>query len=489
MADSAAPAADGILDLLTEAIAAVPDRCSYAEARHVASDDEAVLVRNGDVAQVDSESSAGIGVRVRVGGGWGFAATREETPRAVRDALARALAIAESQPAAPAGPLAPVEPARGHWSSVYERDPFDVSLDEKLELLLAAEAQLRGDARIVRSEAECASRRMRTAFASSEGAACTQERVETGASIAAIALDGDELQVRSYPGSHESSTACAGWERVLGFDLVAHAPRVAAEAIELLTAPVCPSRHTTLILGAEQLALQIHESIGHALELDRMLLAEAAYAGTSWVTPADLGSLRYGSEHLHITADATLPGGLGSFGWDDEGVAALRTPLIEAGILRAALSDRQYAAAIGLARSGGCARADGFARQPIVRMTNVSIEPGSAGTLADLVADTDDGVYLETNRSWSIDDRRLQFQFATEVAREIRGGELGRLLRNASYAGITPRFWRGLDAVCSAPEWRLVGLCNCGKGEPGQSMRVSHGAAPARFRDVEVGVA
>ncbi len=145
--------------------------------------------------------------------------------------------------------------------------------------------------------------------------------------------------------------------------------------------------------------------------------------------------------------------------------------------------------AIGLARSGGCARADGFARQPIVRMTNVSIEPGSAGTLAGLVADTDDGVYLETNRSWSIDDRRLQFQFATEVAREIRGGELGRLLRNASYAGITPRFWGSLDAVCSAPEWRLVGLCNCGKGEPGQSMRVSHGAAPARFRDVEVGVA
>ncbi len=489
MADRAASAAEGILDLLTEAIGAVPDRCSYAEARHVATDDEAVLVRNGDVAQIDSDSSAGIGVRVRAGGGWGFAATREETASAVHDALAHALAIAESQPAAPSGPLAPVEPARGHWSAGFERDPFEVSLDDKLELLLAAEAGLRGDPRIVRSEAECASRRVRTAFASTEGAACTQDRVETGATISAIAVDGDELQVRSYPGSHESSTACGGWELVLAFDLVAHAPRVAAEAIELLTAPLCPSRHTSLILGREQLALQIHESIGHALELDRMLLAEAAYAGTSWVAPADLGSLRYGSEHLHVTADATLPGGLGSFGWDDEGVLAARTPLIEAGVLRAALSDRQSAAAIGLERSGGCARADGFARQPIVRMTNVSIEPGSAGTLANLIADTDDGVYLETNRSWSIDDRRLQFQFATEVAREIRGGELGRLLRNASYAGITPRFWGSLDAVCSASEWRLVGLCNCGKGEPGQSMRVSHGAAPARFRNVQVGVA
>ena len=285
----------GVLELLTDAIAAAPVRCSYAEARHVATDDESILVRNGHVAQVDSDSTAGIGVRVRVGGGWGFAATREVTATGVRDALARALTIAESQPTAPAGPLAPVPPARGHWSSGFERDPFEVSLDDKLELLLTAEARVRGDPRIVRSEAECTSRRVRTAFVSTDGAACTQERVETGATISAIALDGDELQVRSYPGSHESATACGGWERVVAFDLAAHGPRVAAEAIELLTAPPCPAGRATLVLGREQLALQIHESIGHALELDRMLLGEAAYAGTSWVAPDDLGTLRYGS--------------------------------------------------------------------------------------------------------------------------------------------------------------------------------------------------
>ena len=408
---------------------------------------------------------------------------------ASKRALARALAIAESQPPAPAGPLAAVDPARGHWSCAHEIDPFSVSLEDKLALLFAAEALLRGDPRIVRSEAMCDSRRVRTAFASTEGAACTQDRVECGAAIAAIAVDADELQVRSYPGSHGSSAACAGWEHVLALDLAAHAPRVAAEVLELLVAPDCPAGRRTVILGGEQLALQIHESIGHALELDRMQLMEASYAGASWVVPADLGRLRYGSEHLNITADATLAGGLGTFGWDDEGAAAARTPLIEAGLLRAALSDRGSAAAVGLDRSGGCARADGFARQPIVRMTNVSIEPGDAGSLADLVADTDDGLYLETNRSWSIDDRRLHFQFGTEVAREIRGGELGRLLRNPSYAGVTPTFWSGLDAVCSAPAWRLWGVGNCGKGEPGQVMRVSHGTAPARFRDVHVGVA
>ena len=480
---------DTILQLLTEAIAATPARCAYAEARHVATEREDLLVRNGRVAAVDSDSVAGIGVRVRVGGGWGFAAIRDETAAAIEQALARALAIAESQPASPAGALTAVPPARGHWSGGHEQDPFDVSLAAKLGLLFDAEASMRGDARIVRSDAQCSSRRVRTAFASTEGAACTQERVESAAGISAIAVDGDELQVRSYPSAHGGLAATAGWEHVLSLDLVGHAPRVASEAIELLTAPPCPTGRTTLVLGVDQLALQIHESIGHALELDRMLLGEAGYAGTSWVSPSDIGTLRYGSELLRITADATLPGGLGSFGWDDEGVAATRTSLIEGGILRAALSDRQSAATIGLERSGGCARADGFARQPIVRMTNVSIEPGDAGALADLVADTGDGLYLECNRSWSIDDRRLQFQFSTEVAREIRGGELGRLLRNASYAGVTPRFWGGLDAVCSAPAWELRGVGNCGKGEPGQLMRVSHGAAPARFRDVEVGVA
>jgi TldD protein len=233
----------------------------------------------------------------------------------------------------------------------------------------------------------------------------------------------------------------------------------------------------------------VHESVGHALELDRILLGEASYAGTSWVGPQDLGGLRYGSELMNVTANARLPGGLGTFGWDDEGVPASRTPLIEGGVLVAALSDRSSAAAVGLPASAGCARADGFARQPIVRMTNVSLEPGTAGTLDDLIADTDEGLYLEGNRSWSIDDRRLHFQFATEVGREVRSGRLGRLYRNSSYAGVTPRFWQSLDAICSPVAWRVWGLLNCGKGEPGQLMHVSHGAAPARFRQVEVGVA
>jgi TldD protein len=480
-----------VLDLLTDLMAGAEGRCTYAEARHVEERREAMAVLSGRIDALDSSDSEGIGVRVRVGGGWGFAATREVTPAGAEAALTRALAIAEAQPAGPPTPLAPVAPARGHWSSPYEVDPFSISLEEKLGLLFEAETALRiGDERLVRTAAMARAWRERKAFASTEGAACTQELVATGAGLAAYASDGSELQMRTYPGAHGGGlAAAAGWEHVRSLQLAGNAPRVASEAIELVSAPPCPQGTRTIVLHSEQVALQVHESIGHALELDRILLGEASYAGTSWVAPGDLGALRYGSDLLNVTADATLPGGLGSFGWDDEGVAAERTELITGGVLRAALSDRESAATVGLRSSGGCARADGFARQPIVRMTNVSLEPGSVPTFADLVADTDDGLYLESNRSWSIDDRRLQFQFATEICREIRRGELGRLYRNGSYAGVTPRFWAGLDAVCGPQEWRLWGLTNCGKGEPGQIMEVSHGAAPARFRDVQVGVA
>jgi TldD protein len=422
------------------------------------------------------------------GHGFGFAATREATKQGLELALARAVEVARSLPAtAAADPLPPVPPARGHWASACEIDPFALSLDGRLELLLEAEAPMRGDPRLVRTVAESLATRTVVAFASSDGAACTQSRIECGGGISAYAAAGDELQRRSYPNAHGGSVALAGYEHLTALDLRAHAPRVAEEALALLGAPPCPAGRTTLVLGDEQLALQVHESIGHALELDRILLGEASYAGTSWVTQADIGTLVYGSPLLAISADATLPRGLGTFGWDDEGVAAQRTMLIEDGVVRATLSDRQSAAAIGAA-SGGTARADGFARQPMVRMTNISLEPGDDGTLEELIDGVRSGVFMDTNRSWSIDDRRLNFQFGTEVGREIRNGKLGRLLRNPTYSGVTPTFWRSLDAVASAPAWRVWGVLDCGKGQPGQTAHVSHGTAPARFRDVEVGV-
>ncbi|HEX3873635.1 MAG TPA: TldD/PmbA family protein [Solirubrobacteraceae bacterium] len=479
-----------MLDLVVELASSGGEGCSYVDVRWVERTLERLTVSGGRVERVLSEQDEGIGVRVAArSGGFGFAATRDTSRAGGLAALRRATAIASSQPSAALRPLAPVVPGRGAWAGRCEIDPFAESIEARLELLLRADALLGGDPRIVRTQAESIAVRTRKAFASSEGAAFTQELTECGGGIEAHAADGDDVQIRSYPSAHGGSVAAAGYEHLLGLDLVGNARRVAEEAVALLLAPECPAGRTTLVLGDEQVALQVHESIGHALELDRIQLGEASYAGTSWVSPGDIGHLRYGSDDLRISADATLAGGLGSFGWDDEGVAGQRTMLIDSGILRAALSDRTSAASLGLTSSGGCARADGFSRQPIVRMTNVSIEPGRSGTLAELIGGVENGIYMETNRSWSIDDRRLHFQFATEVGREIRGGELGRLVKNASYAGLTPEFWGSLDGVCSASDWRVWGLLNCGKGEPGQVAHVSHGAAPARFRNVQVGVA
>jgi TldD protein len=231
--------------------------------------------------------------------------------------------------------------------------------------------------------------------------------------------------------------------------------------------------------------MQVHESVGHPTELDRVYGTEAAYAGTSFVSPEDLGSLRYGSEHMNITADSTTPEGLGTFAFDDEGVPAAREAIVEGGVLRGFLSSRETAAQLG-AGHGGSMRADGWARMPLVRMTNLHLEPGE-GSFEDLLADVDDGLYLETNKSWSIDDKRLNFQFGTQVAWEIKGGKLGRMLRDATYTGQTPVFWGSLDAVAGPEEWKLHGLTNCGKGQPGQHAHVSHGTSPARFRNVQVG--
>jgi TldD protein len=354
---------------------------------------------------------------------------------------------------------------------------------------VAADEAMRGDSRVALTSAYFMAFSDDETFASTEGALCEQSKVDCGGGIMATAVGESETQVRSYPASFRGDVMRRGYEHFASLALADAAPRVAEEAVALLSAPACPAGPATIILSGQQVALQVHESVGHAVELDRVLGTEASYAGTSFVTLADVGSLRYGSDLMNVTADATNPGGLGTFGWDDEGVAGRSEPIVRHGVLYGFLSSRESAAEVGMERSGGCMRAEGFERQPIVRMTNVNLEPGDAGTLDDLIASTDRGLYLETNRSWSIDNRRLNFQFATEAGWEIRDGERRRLVKNPSYAGVTPEFWGKLDAICSPSEWRLWGLLNCGKGEPGQSMRVSHGAAPARFRDVQVGVA
>jgi len=478
-----------VRDLLSDLMDAAARHADYADARFVRTRAERLSTRNGALDQLLFDESEGFGVRVRVGGGWGFAAARGADRPPAEAALRSALAVARAQPRADAIALAPEPAARGAWESPAERDPFAVPSEEKLSVLAAADAGLRTHPGVTLTVARFQALRTEKLFASTEGALCEQRMTECGGGIAAVAVGETDSQIRSFPASHGGHVAQAGYEHFLALDLPGRAPRVAEEAVALLRAPPCPAGRVNLVLAGEQLALQIHESVGHAVELDRVLGREASYAGTSFVPADGVGSFRFASEVVDITADATSSGGLGSYRWDDEGVRGRAVPIVRDGVLRGFLSSRETAAEIGRERSDGCMRADGFARQPIVRMTNVNLEPGEAGTLEELLADTGEGLLIETNRSWSIDDRRIQFRFGGEAAWEIRAGERARLLRDPGYAGTTPDFWGSCDAVCSKPAWELASLIDCGKGEPGQVARVSHGSAPARFRGVEVGVA
>ena len=458
---------------------------SYADGRAVVRRSQRVATKNGRVETVNDVESEGIGVRVLVGGAWGFACDRRLTAEGARDAALRACAFARAAGSNGGRALAPVEAARGTYRTPVERDPLAVPLGEKVELCLRAEAAMHQPAVKV-TQASVRALRERKALVSSEGADVEQELVESGGGIDAIAVGDGGYQTRSYPSSHDGSSAQAGWEYVESLGLEREAPRVAEQAAALLRADACPATTTTIVLDPDQVLLQMHESVGHPTELDRVYGTEASYAGTSFLKPSDLGSLRYGSERMNVTADPTTPGGLGTFAFDDEGVPARRHPVVEGGMLRGFLTSRETSARIG-AGDGGSMRADGWSRMPLVRMTNLHLEPGE-GTLDDLLADVDEGVYLETNKSWSIDDKRLNFQFGTQIAWEIRNGRLGRMLRDATYTGMTPVFWGSLDAVAGPEAWRMQGITNCGKGQPGQTAHVSHGAAPARFRNVQVGV-
>ena len=461
----------------------------YADIRISERETESLTVKNGALQAADSTRSAGFGVRVLVDGAWGFAASSllepDEVTRVTREALdvARASGLARRDPVV----LDDTPPITDSYRTPLEEDPFEVSLDEKLAILMDADAAMAGVPGVAVREGTIEAAREHKTFASSAGARIEQQLNECGAGIEATAVDSSESQVRSYPNSSGGQHVTGGFEAIRAMRLPDHGQRIAEEAVQLLNAADCPSEEMTIVIDSSQLALQVHESCGHPIELDRVLGMEASFAGTSFLTLDKLGKLQYGSPVVNIDADATAPGGLGTFGFDDEGVPAQNVPIVSGGLFVGYLTSRETAPVIGR-RSMGSARASGWNVIPLIRMTNVNLRPGEAGSLDDLIADTDDGLFLSTNRSWSIDDRRLNFQFGTQVGWRIRNGKLAEMVKNPTYTGITPGFWGSCDAICGPDEWRLWGVPNCGKGEPMQTHRVGHGAAPARFRNVRVGV-
>jgi TldD protein len=459
----------------------------YADIRIVDRREQVASVKNGNVDGIGDQDSQGFGIRVLVNNSWGFAASAYLSNEEIERVTAQAFQIAKASGIVPGEPVDLGEPVSsiGEYTTPIQIDPFAISLEEKLNLLFRADAIMRRNAGVKVAEGNVLAIRNRKYFGNTEGAFLKQDLFESGGAIAATAVNDTEVQVRSHPNSFRYQGS-AGWEYVTSADFVGNAERVAEEAVKLLFADVCPTKETTLILGSSQLALQIHESCGHPTELDRVYGTEAAFAGRSFLTTEKRNNFRYGSDIVNLTADSVRATGLGTFGWDDEGIPSSSTPLVKNGEFVGYLMSRETASKLGL-HSNGCMRAEGWNRIPLIRMTNVSLEPGS-WELEDLIADTDDGILMETNRSWSIDDVRLNFQFGTEVGWEIRGGKLGRLLKNCTYGGITPEFWNSCDAITNAKHWILWGTPNCGKGEPMQTMGTGHGASPARFRNVKVGL-
>jgi TldD protein len=450
---------------------------SYADARYVERESETVSIKDGQIEGIDRDSDRGVGVRVLYQGSWGFAASDRLSGPVVplfEQAIARAAAATMVQRRRVV--LAPAEPQRGEYRTAVRRDPFAVPLGERVDLLRAADAILSTPHATLR-RVSVASYRTRKRLVTSEGTDVRQEIIECGAGLnvtasmagAKPATRGDMRNVRQ-----------AGWEYVEEFDVLAHARTFARDAEAILAAKPAVERPTTLLIDQPFLALLVHESCGHPTESDRVLEHEVAFAGTTFMWPKDRGTLRYGSPFVNLTADATIGGGMGTFGWDDDGVPATRTPLVERGIFTGYLSSRETAGALGIERSGGCARAEGWQHAPIVRMVNVSLEPG-AETFGALLAGIEDGLLLESPASYSLDDKRQNFHFSTQVARVIRKGEVGEYVRGVAFQSLTPDFWGSCDGV--ADDWELHGFISCAKGEPLQLMRVGHGAAHARFRD------
>ncbi len=431
--------------------------------------------------------SRGFGIRVIADGAWGFAASSSIEAAEIDRVAALAVSIAKASALVSGDKAFIGDPVKvtATYRTPHKIDPFSIPVERKFELVSKACREMERVKGVTTAMSNVTCKHENKVFASTEGSYIEQEIVWTSCQINAQAVEEGEVQDRSYPDSL-GCAAAEGWEFVEKQDLAGNAPVIAEEAVALLKAKPCPSGVTAIILDGGQLALQVHESCGHAIELDRVLGTEASYAGTSFLTTDKLGKFRYGSPSVNITADASMPGGLGSFGWDDEGTPSQRVPIVREGMFTGYITSRETAPDISQ-RSNGCMRAESWEHLPLIRMTNINLEPGKWKP-EDLIADTGDGIFFKTNRSWSIDDKRLNFQFGTEIAWEIKKGKLGAMLKNATYSGMTPRFWGSCDAVCSRDYWKLWGVSNCGKGQPVQTMGVAHGTAPARFRNVQVGL-
>ena len=459
----------------------------YADVRFEVNRSERIEARNGVVATLSDSTSRGYGIRALVDGAWGFAASSDLSQDGIDRTAARAVEIAGAG-ASIARRRVGEAPARAYndtFKTPVQRDPHDVPLGDRVALLLAAEKALHVSQAVSVGRAWMDLWAIDKTFYSSIGSRIEQSIRQSGSGLEALAVGDGDVQTRTFPGDIGLYKA-GGWEIVEQAKLRENAQRIGEEAVALLSAPQCPSGTFDIILGGSQVSLQIHESCGHPAELDRVMGWEANFSGVSFLEIDQLDKLKYGSDLVTIVIDNTLPEGLATVGYDDEGTKSVRSDIIRNGLLVGYEMSNDTARTIGR-QSNACVRAQSWEFVPMIRMCNLNLLPGNT-PFENLFDDVKNGIYMESNRSWSIDDHRLNFQFGCEMAWEVKNGKRGRLLKNPTYAGITPQFWNSCDAIGDQRSWNAWGTPNCGKGEPMQTGRTAQCAAPARFRNVRVGV-
>jgi predicted Zn-dependent protease len=442
-------------------------------------------VRDGLPQRNGKSTTNGVMVEVMVNGQIGYGATNSLQPASLQAAaeIAYHQALAASNWAI--YPLTPAVRPKvvGQYHSPFVKPLNALTAQEINELLIKICQTLKVSEQIVQTTATAITNETESWFVSSNGSEVYQKFLMLQTHYGATAQDGGVVQQRSNNG-HLAHCYQGGWELFLSPQLWQQSQQTGEQAVELLTAEECPNTSTTLVLAPDQMMLQIHESVGHPLELDRILGDERNYAGGSFVKPTDFGQLSYGSELMNITFNPTVPGEFASYSFDDIGAPASREYLIKAGQLLRGLGSLESQARIG--KPGvACARASSWNRPPIDRMANLNLEPGR-DSFAELISDIEHGVYMEANRSWSIDDQRYKFQFGCEYGKLIENGKLTKTVRNPNYRATTPEFWHSLVRVGDESTWQMYGTPYCGKGEPNQAVRVGHGSPTCVFANVEV---
>ncbi|WP_218079756.1 TldD/PmbA family protein [Anthocerotibacter panamensis] len=455
----------------------------YADIRLIRTREQSLFARNNRLADLSDDQSYGFGVRCLYRGAWGFASSSIVSPESARTTAQLAVEIAKASALSIASPvlLAPEPPHRDRVKTPRKVDPFEIPLEQKAQILLTANEQMQKVPEVKVASGQMLFIQTDKFYASTEGSFIQIEGLISTARISAAAAGNNDQQSRTY----ELHPRHAGWEFIEQGDLKAQADRVAQQAKLKLTAQPSPQGKYDLVLDGSNLFLTIHESVGHPTELDRVLGYEADYAGTSFATTDKLGKFAYGSKSINFVADNIYPEGLASTGYDDDGVQCQRWDLVKEGTLVGYSTNREVAPKIGATRSVGSCRAQGWDAIPIVRIANVGLAPGS-GTPEDLIKGVKDGIYIEGDGTFSIDQQRLNFQFGGDMFYRIRDGEKAEVLKDVVYRGVTYQFWGSCDAVAGQEFWRPYGVLNCGKGQPGQAGRMTHGAAPARFRQIDV---